>query len=519
MPDVLAKAMAVIMGGLLVLVVGVLVITSRPPSDSRQVVAEFRDAFPILEGMAVRSNGAPAGSVGKTVVNDDGLASVTLLLDKDLPEPKADASALIRQFDSTGDSYISFDPGTASEPLPEKNGDPTVSCDAPEPGAPCTNTLAAPRLDDLINAFGPPEAAGVKLLIESLSQALDSRGGDVNRAALRLVPALDAANEALDEVNGQNDALKRLIVDMENVSRQGASRTTELRRLIDSLAATLDTTAGRTGALDADLDALPETQRRLRVMLAALDRTSREARPFADQLRIGAPRLGRLLERAPGFLDDLGFALRQSRPTLDLTRKLLVSGAPTIAADPQRVVTGAFDLAPAVSNLLKGILGGPETIKGFFGDDKNGGPETREGFGFGLGAVATEPGNQPGYPADWADRNFIRVTAVLNCESFGGKPGPGCLDGLLRRAEKARRTGQKTSPLPTLPKPSGKPALKLPAPVGDAVPGQRSDLLSPVKDALEAVTGVLGRQQQKLDPGGSGPASPTTSSLLDYLLG
>ncbi|MTD42768.1 MCE family protein [Conexibacter sp. W3-3-2] len=527
MPDVLARAMAVIMGGLLVGVIGVLVITSRPPSDSRQVVAEFRDAFPILEGMAVRSNGAPAGSVGKTTVNDEGLARVTLLLDKDLPAPRADATATIRQFDSTGDSYISFDPGTAPEPLRKKDGEPTVTCDAPEPGAPCTNTLAAPRLDDLINAFGPPEEAGVKLIIESLSQALEGRGADVNRAALRLVPTLDAANKALAEVNGQNAALKRLITDMEDVSRQGASRSRELGTLIDGLARTLDTTAARTGALDRGLQALPETQRQLRTMLASLRRTADETRPLADQLRAGAPGLGRLLDRAPGFLDDLRFALRQSGPTLELTRKLLVSGAPTIAADPQRVVTGAFDLAPAVSNLLKGILGGDETIRAFFGDEKDGGPESRPGYGFGLGAATTEPGNQPGFPADWTDRKFLRVTALLNCEAFGGTNGPGCLAGLLQRAERAQRAEQQTTPLPKLPKlPTVKlPSLTRPATGDGGRPAAGSggsgtgstgpDLLAPVKEAL----GVLGGRQGAPAGGrGDAPGGDTITSLLDYLL-
>lgn len=506
MPDVLAKAMAVIMGSLLVGVVGILYFTSRPPSDSRQVVAEFRDAFPILEGMAVRSNGAPAGSVGKTTVSDEGLARVTLLLDKELPEPRADATATIRQFDSTGDSYISFDPGSAAEPLAEKDGDPTVSCAAPEPQAPCTNTLAAPRLDDLINAFGPPEEAGIKLIIESLSQALEGRGNDVNRAALRLVPTLDAANKALGEVNGQNAALKRLITNMEDVSRQGASRTQELGTLIDSLAETLDTTASRTGALDADLEALPETQVQLRTMLASLKDVADDTRPLADELRRGAPRLGALLDRAPDFLDDLRFALRQSQPTLDLTRKLLVDGAPTIAADPQRVVTGAFDLAPAVSNLVKGILGGDETIKAFFGDDENGGPETRPGYGFGLGAVASEPA------AD--GRNAIRVSALLNCESFGGQNGPGCLSGLLQRAEKAQRAEQQTAPLPKLPKlPIKLPARPTPPSGAGPAADAPADLLGPVKGALGAVTDAL------QPPGADTRDADSVTSLLDYLLG
>ncbi len=119
MPDVVAKAMALISALLLVSVLALLYVTSRPPAGTREVVAEFRDAFPMLEGMQVRSEGAIAGSVGKIRLNDAGLAEVTLLVDDKIPAPRADAAATIRQADSTGDSYIAYDPGSAKKPLPD----------------------------------------------------------------------------------------------------------------------------------------------------------------------------------------------------------------------------------------------------------------------------------------------------------------------------------------------------------------------------------------------------------------
>ncbi len=496
MPDVVAKAMAVITGFLLVGVVAILVVTSRPPSNTRQVVAQFRDAFPTLEGFQVRTDGAPAGSVGKITVNKQGLAEVTLLVDKDVPAPRADATATIRQFDSTGDSYVAYDPGTASGPLPERDGKPTISCDAPAPTAPCTNTLAAPRLDDLVNAFGPSEQAGIKLILQNLSDALDQRGADVNKAALRLVPALDAANEALAEVNGQNAALKRLIDNMESVARQGASRRTELGQLIGELENTLSATASKTAALDAGLQVLPQTQVKLRRTLAGLERTATETRPLAVTLADAAPQLSTLLTRTPGFLRDVRTAIRLGGPTLELTRQLLVAGGPTIEADPQRVVTGSFDLAPALSNLLTGILGSDDTIKAFFGDEKYGKAEDRKAYGYGLGAVSSEPGDQSGFPADWAPRNWVRTIGIVNCETFGAAVKPGCLANLLAARERQGKTSTTTKPsvsplkLPLLrPRPApttpssgtAAPTPKLPVTVPDG----------PVKDATEAADSLL----------------------------
>jgi ABC-type transporter Mla subunit MlaD len=501
--------MAVITGVLLVAVLGILYVTSRPPSSVRQVVAEFRDAFPMIEGMQLRSDGAVSGSIGKIRVDDKGLAEVTLLVDKTVPPPRADATATIRQADSTGDSYIAYDPGSAGQPLPERNGKPTIACDAPKPTSPCLNTLAAPRLDDLINAFGPPEQAGVKLLLQNLSDALASRGDDVNRAALKLVPALDAANTALAEVNTQNTALKRLITDMEAVSGQAAARHAELGRLIDAADTTLHATAAATAPLDSGLRGLPAMESQLGSVLRSLNRTATATQPLASQLAAGAPALSSVLAKAPSFLGDARAAIRQGLPTLQLTRKLVVAGAPTIEADPQRVVTGSFDLAPALSNLLKGILGGDDIIKGFFGDDKNGAAESRPGFGVGLGAASSEPGNLGGFPGDWRQRNWVRFQGVLNCAVFGLPIQPGCLATALaqRAAKDAKRAKAATAKVTRAPAAARAPA----APV--ATPKPAGVLQNQVGDVLDSIRQALG------NTGDLVPRNPSTvKDVLDYLM-
>jgi ABC-type transporter Mla subunit MlaD len=500
-------------------VLAILYVGSEPPSGTREIVAEFRDAFPTIEGMQVRTDGAISGSIGKIRVDDRGLAEVTLLVDKTIPAPRADATATIRQADSTGDSYIAYEPGTASKALPQKDGKGRIACAAATPVSPCANTLAAPRLDDLINAFGPPEQAGVKLILDNLSDAVAHRGLDINRAALDLVPALDAANHAVVEVNTQNAALKRLIGDMEAVSGQAASRRVELGRLIGSLARTLHTTADAAVPLDAGLRALPATETQLQSTFADLGRAADATRPLAAQLAAGAPDLGSLLDKAPGFLDDVRAALHQGGPTLDLTRKLLAAGAPTIEADPQRVVTGSFDLAPALSNLLKGILGGDETIKGFFGDETNGAPDGRAGFGFGLGAIASEPGNQAGYPGDWTTRNFVRFDPIINCQSFGVPVKPGCLASVLA-ADAPRRHRHPPAKAPRKPRPALKPVQQVTQVLRDKTKDALQKVPQKVKDLAKQLGGTVDTVTGEVDDTLGHPVDPPAlNDLLDYLLG
>ena len=417
MPDVVAKTMAVISAVLLALAIAILYVTSRPPSGTQEVVAEFRNAFPLIEGMHVRVDGAIAGSVGTIEVNDEGLAAVTLLVEEEIEDPTADASAAIRQGDTTGDSYVAYDPGDEDAPLGDVDGIPTIVCDAKTAEDPCSNTLVAPRFDDLLNAFGPSERAGIQLILVELARAVDKRGGDLNQAALELRPALVAASRALDEVNGQNAALRSLIRDTEAVTAQAADRRVQLNHLIESLGRTLEATTSELPALDAGLLKLPPTVDRAESTLAALTSAATATTPLARELASGAPQLAETLRLAPPFIDDAEFVVDRATPTLKLTRDLLAASEPTIKADPQRVVTGPFDLAPAVSNLFRGILGGDTTFDAFFGA-----PVSQRGFG----AVAVEPGNQAGYPPGY-DRNFLRISAVVNCEAFGVPIRPGCL--------------------------------------------------------------------------------------------
>ena len=317
MPDVVAKTMAFICGALLLATCAVLYVTSRPQAGANEVVAEFQDAFPILEGMYVRVDGAIAGSVGPVEVTDNGLAEVTLILDETIEDPSSDATAAIRQQDTTGDSYVSFEPGDSGKPLPEVDGTPTIECGAETPQSPCQATLTAPRFDDLLNAFGPAERSGVKLILLELSRALDERGDDVNAAALELRPAMIAANEALAEVNSQNAALRAVIEDAENVTGQAAAKRAELAGLIDSLETTLVATAEESGSLDAGLERLPETTAQARSTMSSLANAAEAGVPLAREVEASAPDLASAIDAAPD-----SWATPKSRSTTPSPRSI-----------------------------------------------------------------------------------------------------------------------------------------------------------------------------------------------------
>lgn len=514
MPDLLARGMAAMVAGLLAVAVAALVITSQPPAGSQVVNAEFDDAYPLIEGMHVRVDGAIAGSVGDIEVNDRGNAVVSLTLNDSIEPARADATAAVRQQDTTGDSYVAFEPGDSDERLGEEG----IVCAAHDR---CEQTLVAPRLDDLLNAFGPGERTGVKLILVETAKALDRRGADLNAAALTLRPALVEANKALAEVSSQNRALKDLLASASAVTGQAAGRGRELAALIDGLAVTLHETSEEREALDAGLDRLPETAAEARRTLAALGRTTRAAIPIARDLEAGAPQFASAIERLAPFLGQASAWLDDTEPTIALTRKLVRAAQPSLEVSKERVVTGAFDLTGATADLLNTVLGGEDAFPALFGDDSYGVGEGTLGKR-GFGAVAVEPGDLPGYPAAHADRNWLRVSAVINCEVFGRPVEPGCLaevvaDGApTKAAAKKRSVRGKRGPLSGAGSAEG--SQKRAGPKRSEVPG-----LPTIPELLEgaggAAEGLLPGKGNRGRSGGAGDARGALEDVVDFLFG
>ena len=510
----MARLTAVTVAVLMAVVFAVVYVTSNPGLSGTSVEAEFEDAFPLLEGMNVRIDGAIAGTVRTIEVNERGNADVVLQLNEGTRPPRADASAAIRQQDITGDSYIALEPGNDPEPL----GDRVIGTD---------RTLVAPRFDDLLNSVGPTEREALRLILIQTAVALDRRGEDLNEAALTLLPALTEANDALAEVGSQNRALRSLITDSQRVSGQIADRNEQLAGSIDSLAVTLEATASEPASLDEALARLPATAERARSTLAELESMAERARPLAAELREAGPLLAASIDRLRPFLEDSAATLDTLTPTLVLSRKLLVAARPSIEVAADRIVTAPFSLAGGVGDLLKSLVGSKAVLELLFGADAYGeGPGRYDDIG--LGAIAVERGDQPGYPADTdPDRRFVRAVGVMTCETFGLKIAPGCLLDALAAArrrgsgpterirEQLRGLGEARSQGGGGDRGDGPSADAGPAPGGNEGPGNGGKPGLPgVGDPLDGLPELPGPPPTPELPG-PGPLG----DLFDYLVG
>jgi virulence factor Mce-like protein len=514
MTDVIARLSAITSVVLAIVAGVILYVTSNPGLKGTEVQAEFKDAYPLLEGMHVREYGAVAGSISNIEVTDRGTALITMQLNEGTDPPRADATATIRQEDITGDSYVSLSPGKASDPL----GDETI---------PTGRTMAAPRFDDLLNSFNQPVRQGLKLILIQTGMTLEGRGQDLNHAALRLRPALAATDRALAEVGSQNDSLRSVIADAERVTGQAAGRSHDLARLIDGLAATTQTTAAHAPALDAGIDNLPETLAATRGTLSRLSRLTVEARPLALSLRDLAPELVTSAELLGPFIDDAEVILGDIVPTFDLTAKLLKAAEPTIRANPKRVLTAPFDVSSAIATLLDQTIGNEDLLRGIFGADTYGGTQPGDfSDGVGFGAFTIEKGTQSGYPDDYDPlRRFARADAVPSCESFGVPVRPGCLTEVLSglRAEGGRGSrgdatggGEGGAPEPAGAGESAGSGAPPPDSQGDGGHDAVGDILDNLNTTVDDLLDQLGIPHQ----GDSQAPSPNAvQDLLDVLMG
>jgi phospholipid/cholesterol/gamma-HCH transport system substrate-binding protein len=385
-----------------------------------EVQAEFADAFPLLEGNAVRVSGAVAGEVKEIELTDRGTSIVTMRLHDGLPRPRADASASVRAEDLLGDNYLSLSLGSDRREL---HG--AIS-------AARTNT--APRLDEVMTTFRPSVRAATRAMLGELGIALERRGVDLNRALVELRPALAAADGVMGELGSQNADLRTLIRDTERVTRQAAPRHDDLGRMLHAFAATLDEMSAHRDGIERALDAAPSTLIQARGTLARLTRTAEAATPLARSIGALAPDLGTSARLLGPFLADVTRASQALRPTARLARRFLVEGGPSFAAlDGGLRSLGAA--APPLDDLMRPLVRSvPALVDAQFNAERNGVGE-RPGEATGLGATAVERGNQLGDPFSDPDRYYNRARLLVTCQSFGLPIEPGCLDRFLEREQ------------------------------------------------------------------------------------
>lgn len=391
---------------------GKLLVSQRGALGGSLVKVEFRNAWPLVPGMTVRVSGAVAGTVESVDLTDEGTADVGLRLTRDIPVPRADASAAIRQHDILGDTYVALELGDDDRQL--------------EGAIPATRTLALPRLDELFSTFREPERKGMQVLLTELGLSVERRGGELNEAMLQLRPGLEALDDLLAELDTQENDLRDVVDDASRLTSRLAASTGEIDRSTVAVDELATSAAARTAQLDRALRAAPRGMAATRRALAQVSELSDRAQPLARTLAETAPELRASAPLIAPFSRDAAASVQALSPAVRRLRRTLVAG--------ERVTPLLSGLSPV--DVLLPAAGLLEVLSPVFGDGATAlfgasnygtSPQGQSG----LGAVAVERGDQPSTPDVDPRRMWMRTGVVLTCESFGVPIRPGCLARLL----------------------------------------------------------------------------------------
>ena len=422
-------------------------------------VASFSEATQLAQEADVRISGVPVGKV-KTIDPDKktGRSNVVIQLDSRYAPLRADSKAILRQKTLLGETYVELTPGTKSAQPIKENGRLRT-----------TQVSPTVELDEIYRSFDPRTRRAFQVLMQTQAQAIKGHGRDINDALGNLGPFAEDASVAVDILNRQEGAVRRLVANTGVVFGALTERGDQLRGLIENSDRVFATTAARDRELQETFVALPTFSRESRLTLTRLDRFAADTNPLVTQLRPAARELSPTLTDLSALAPDAKALFR------DLDKLITVSRTGFPAAE--RILRDLRPLLAQTDPALRQLIPILEVLSAYKG-------ELNSFFANTASATqAFDPGTR---------LHYLRTTNPLNPENLAAyprrlgsnRPNPYQLPGGYKRLARSlqvyenRHCGRTAptisngpAPVPApVPVPTVVPPVPLPVPVPSVVP-------------------------------------------------
>ena len=304
-------------------------------SELYEVEAEFSNAQAVFggQGQPVEIAGVQVGSIGD-VTYGDGLAHVTLRIDKEDAPIYRNATALMRPKTPLNDMTIEVDPGTRSAGAIPDGGSLSVAHTAPNV-----------NWDEILSALDTDSRVYLATLLTAGGEALNDPAAPValRQALKRLEPTARDTERITRLLARRPRRLRRLVHNLSLLTHEIGRRDRQLTDLVDGTDATFGAIASQDAALDDSLQQLPST-------LATTQTTLVSAGRLAD-------RLGPTAERLLPVARNLAPALASTQPFFRITAPVIRDELRPFAVDAQpgvrHLAEAAHDLRPAVPRLTR----------------------------------------------------------------------------------------------------------------------------------------------------------------------
>lgn len=376
--------------GLTVLVVMVLSVyiafiadEGSPLTSRTEARAAFTDAGALRVGNQVRMNQRNIGRVS-SIDLEDGQAVVTMELDADQPIYQ-DATAQILNRSGLGQVYVDVRPGSSGSGA---LGDTTI---------PIARTQSYTQVLDVVKELDAPTRKAATSALREVGGGMAGRSGDLHAflaGGPELLTDLGTVSTALADDGGAT--LTSMLTSMDRLASRFQGRENEITALTDQLGATFDAIAVDAGEpLAESIAAAPETERRLREALAALDRPLADTTSAMRRLGGGSRALGNATA-------DLRGVLRESKEPLGKVRTFADSAGPAVESLTE-VVEDARPVAPQMTTAFT-TAQVPLTVMAPYA------PEIAKWFSWATSALGD--GDQSGH--------WLRFTIIPATDSLSG---------------------------------------------------------------------------------------------------
>ncbi|MEO8688186.1 MAG: MlaD family protein [Solirubrobacteraceae bacterium] len=424
-----------------------------------RITASFSEATQLAQEADVRISGVPVGKV-KTIEPDKqtGRSDVVIQLDSRYAPLPSDAKAILRQKTLLGETYVELTPGTPQARAVPEGGHLRTSQVSP-----------TVELDEIYRSFDPKTRRAFQVWMQTQSQAIKGHGRDINDALGNLGPFAEDAGVAVDILNRQEGAVRRLISNTGVVFSALTERGDQLRGLIENSNQVFATTAARDRQLQETFVALPTFERESRQTLDRLDTFAKNADPLVTQLRPAARELSPTLTDLSALSPDLKALFRDLDKVITVSRTGFPA-AQRILKDLRPLLDQADPALRQVIPILEGLGAYKGELTAFFANTA-------------AATQAFDPGTR---------LHYLRTTNPINAENLAAyprrigsnRPNPYQLPGGYkklagglevyenRHCGRALPTISTDTPVP-LPVPTavpGLPDLPVPVPVPSVVP-------------------------------------------------
>ena len=299
-------------------VVVVLLILARGTGGAYTVTAQFENASQLVTGNNVKVAGVAAGSVKSIKLGDDGQALVELEVSEEYAPLPVGTHATVRSQSLSGiaNRYVNLDlPAKPTEEKIEDGG--TIEQQF---------TTSEVDLDQLFNTLDEPTVRSLKSVIKGFARSYDGVGPQANKGFYYLNPFLSTSRRVFGELNADQPALERLIVDSASLTSALAERSPDIEALIGNLNRMMGAIGRRETELASAIGQLPDFMRQfnttavnLRAALDDVDPLVTASKPVAKKLQPFMRHLRAFAHDAVPAVRDLDHIIKRKGRDNDLT--------------------------------------------------------------------------------------------------------------------------------------------------------------------------------------------------------